>query len=857
MGIWGHHSICRKRAAGILSAGIGMLMVLAGSFPLRAFAAFPVADLPQPLALLPRASADFNITDGELSSPEFNEVIALWQAGAYRINSETDHGYQPGTESGEGVRHSADVEAPFWSITLPEIVREGALRQSKDYRQALTSSGPRFLPNWPYRYAVDSALTASASVHYVNAASTNPTPPFTSEATAATTIQAAVDVAGDHAVILVWPGSYDSGIVSHTAGAARVVVEKPVSIVSVGGPVATSIRGATNPVVRGIILNHPQAILRGFTVRDGAAGGLSATNLQQRAGGGLLGLAFREISDVIAVNNTALPFGSGGGIALMHSQSSRVMRCSIRHNRAGYGGGMAVYWGNNVEIDAITVISNSANHSGGGLLIDNIRRVQSALIAWNQAGFAGGGVAFGNFADLWHGIVRNNTAPSAGGVLFGGDQSRLINSIINENPGGGIGVTAGKIGNSIGFSLLDDLLPPSVSATNMVTGIPQYLNAGIGDYRLHAVSPGVGAATNVPWLAGRQDLAGLPRVIAGTPPDLGAYTFAPLPIVLEPAGPYLRGQPLPVVITGAYPAGDVPGSVGIRLNLPADWSIQAATSQTAEVYYRADELLLAVSPTATHLHVDIMLTTSAALLSDPVVIPAELFWQHAGMLDVAATDGAQLLVTNHLNGVWFAVEAVAESEGLVEPSWQAVDPLGQATVAVVAAAFHEIDRVDIAGAEVPEARGQTSYLLTLGPVEADVLVRAYFRPQRTTQGVPFSWLADQGLTNDPPEIAALTDYDGDGFAAWEEYIAGTSPLDPASFFVLDWSEKTPGAMFDLEWPSVTGRLYTLYQSHDLTAGVWSVLASNVPATPPRNLFTYEIQHPLNAIRIRVTMDPVP
>jgi len=84
----------------------------------------------------------------------------------------------------------------------------------------------------------------SAATHYVSLGSTNPTPPYTNWATAATSIQAAVNVAVTKDAVLVINGVYPGG----------VSVTKPLALLSVNGPQFTIINGrGTNRCVKGSV----------------------------------------------------------------------------------------------------------------------------------------------------------------------------------------------------------------------------------------------------------------------------------------------------------------------------------------------------------------------------------------------------------------------------------------------------------------------------------------------------------------------------------------------------------------------------------------------------------------------------
>jgi autotransporter-associated beta strand protein len=100
---------------------------------------------------------------------------------------------------------------------------------------------------------------------------------------------------------------------------------------------------------------------------------------------------------------------------------------------------------------------------------------------------------------------------------------------------------------------------------------------------------------------------------------------------------------------------------------------------------------------------------------------------------------------------------------------------------------------------------------------------------------PYSWLAQYGLTNFNAD--AMDDADRDGLLTWQEYLAGTNPTNPASVFEITGSSvNAQGAV--IRWASASNKLYNLSRTTNLMSA-FSVLAgaSNLPATPPENVFT--------------------
>jgi sugar lactone lactonase YvrE len=95
-------------------------------------------------------------------------------------------------------------------------------------------------------------------------------------------------------------------------------------------------------------------------------------------------------------------------------------------------------------------------------------------------------------------------------------------------------------------------------------------------------------------------------------------------------------------------------------------------------------------------------------------------------------------------------------------------------------------------------------------------------------GIPDTWRLLYFGTISNLLSAASLDPDGDGASNWQEYVAGTNPLDPAS--VLRLTPVAPSPNFTVQWPSVPGKTYMVQSSASLFSTNWSITASNLPGT---------------------------
>jgi autotransporter-associated beta strand protein len=152
--------------------------------------------------------------------------------------------------------------------------------------------------------------------------------------------------------------------------------------------------------------------------------------------------------------------------------------------------------------------------------------------------------------------------------------------------------------------------------------------------------------------------------------------------------------------------------------------------------------------------------------------------------------------------------------------------------------------------DVPSGGEADNPLLLL--VDAEKEVTAHFAEEVTQNtGTPHWWLASFGLTEPSFEAAAEMDHDGDGMAAWQEYIVGTDPTDPQSRFRV--GNLSLDGDLEVRFHSLASRIYTLQSSANLID--WT----DVPGQGPRpgvdgeDLFSAPVPSARGFLRVKVQL----
>jgi hypothetical protein len=329
-----------------------------------------------------------------------------------------------------------------------------------------------------------------------------------------TSIQAAINVAGDGDTVLVAPGTYQENL--DFAG-------KAITVRSVQGAAATVIDGHhSGPVVSFIRGETSSAVLQGFTVTNGFAtwGG----------GGIIVDGSSPTITDNVIEGNSAS--GWGGGMAIVRYGTPMVAGNLLRNNSVTDGPGGAMWIegaGSATIVDNLFVGNQAAGRYGGGGAI---------AIMLGQPDQAAGPVFVNN-------TIAANT-PSGVYLRSNGVHTPMVpfvGNIVVAPPGyPAVECDWSTPPAQSGFRYNDafDEGPPAYQGCNPGTNHnlsldPRFVDAGHGDYHLAATSPGVDAGDSTAPGLPATDLDGRPRV-QGATVDMGAYESAGTSL-FTPRGP--------------------------------------------------------------------------------------------------------------------------------------------------------------------------------------------------------------------------------------------------------------------------------------------------------------------------------
>jgi hypothetical protein len=169
------------------------------------------------------------------------------------------------------------------------------------------------------------------------------------------------------------------------------------------------------------------AILDGFTLQDGDAGG-SGGSPEDSDGGGFLLYAFN-----------------------LHDSSATVSNCVIGPNTAAYGAGVAMIWGSpTLTVTGCDIHDNTASNEAGGMLCSGAScTVAGTTFRANTAANAGGGLVSNSPLQASDDQFLYNVSSGDGGGALLGITGTLTNLFFSGNHASGIGGGASITGNGL------------------------------------------------------------------------------------------------------------------------------------------------------------------------------------------------------------------------------------------------------------------------------------------------------------------------------------------------------------------------------------------------------------------------
>jgi hypothetical protein len=380
------------------------------------------------------------------------------------------------------------------------------------------------------------------------------------------TIQAAIQTARDGDTVLVARGVYMESL---------DFLGRNIRVVSEDGPAVTALDGGrVRSLVSFVRGETRQAVLEGFTVRNGRASAAAGAIRIQSSSPSLIGNVIRD--NVACANGagvliaggspllrgnrfennrqTGCAGGLGGGVAVTAPGAALLAGNVFESNLADEGGGVAL-----IDAGAPTLIDNAfrgnaATGAGGAILVANLSDpviAQNTFIA-NRAGRSGGAVSWLVPNGRRGPILANNTFVdndcSNGSSLFadGFDAAALIanNIMVGSLPAQTV-LVVGRFGDMLlpvirGNDVLalagrgyGGLAPDLTGIAGNIAVDPQFENQRSGDFRLlfgsRCVDAGFPGVPSLPV----QDPEGDDRVIDGDGDgsaviDIGADEFSPL-----------------------------------------------------------------------------------------------------------------------------------------------------------------------------------------------------------------------------------------------------------------------------------------------------------------------------------------
>ena len=379
---------------------------------------------------------------------------------------------------------------------------------------------------WFVCFLCSGLLAAPAATHYLVPVNPSAANPYTTWATAGTSVIDVVKAAMTNAapqIVLVTNGVY---FLTNT-------------IAVTNGVVLQSANGRDTAVFNGngayrFVMKHPNCVFDALTF----------TNCYDNSGDGVGGggvCIYRGTLTNCLVTDCVTPYSRGGGITMRGT--GIVANCTVRRNRcltSSYGGG-----GIHVINSMVTIMNcifeyNTATNYGGGINFYgsvNNASVRNCLVRFNRCGPGGygGGIHIGDSTNVFvaNCTIVSNYGGVCSGLSFGpaagpGRTNIVWNSIICSNIGGANVYDMAHPQNkyAIAYSCSPTNRTFVIDGRGNTTNDPGFIDFTGGNCHFSRSSPCFDSGTNQDWMTGAVDLDGHRRLDSfNGQVDMGCYEY--------------------------------------------------------------------------------------------------------------------------------------------------------------------------------------------------------------------------------------------------------------------------------------------------------------------------------------------
>lgn len=251
-------------------------------------------------------------------------------------------------------------------------------------------------------------------------------------------------------------------------------------------------------------------------------------------------------------------------------------------------------------------------------------------------------------------------------------------------------------------------------------------------------------------------------------------------------------------------------------------------------------------------------TFESALYSTPISLTESATVQARGFkTNMVPGSVTSATFTVQSSSTW-TLTGIAGPNGSISPTSAVVIHGGSTNFIITPDTYYFITNLTVNGV------GQTpveNYVWTNVTADGTVTV-AFAESVAANNQTPHWWLAQNGLTNSGISFdeAETNDFDGDGFTAWEEFIAGTQPTNAGSFLQIDDVDALISANGNvIQWQGLnTNAQYTIMWTTNLANELEALGSPQTPAAPAAQLIMTDSVHQTEGrIYYQLKVDPLP